>query len=142
MLSQADRHQALMCSALPDWRATLAGHRQWKLLASVSWWSMAGAAPATATAAAAIIAAAASSCAADELTMRAIYGVKPQSRSAARRRCGADRREVCDCATTALLLIASAHGEKGVLAPPDHNRLRNVCPLEWCVRVPLVFPRP
>ena len=22
------------------------------------------------------------------------------------------------------------------------NRLRNVCPLEWCVRVPLVFPRP
>jgi hypothetical protein len=36
MLSQADRHQALMCSALPDWRATLAGHRQWKLLASVS----------------------------------------------------------------------------------------------------------
>ena len=28
------------------------------------------------------------------------------------------------------------------LAPRDHNRLRNVCPLEWCVRVPLVFPRP
>ena len=24
------------------------------------------------------------------------------------------------------------------MAPPDHNRLRNVCPLEWCVRVPHV----
>ena len=34
------------------------------------------------------------------------------------------------------------HGEKGVLAPPEHNRLRNVCPLVWRVRVPLVFPRP
>lgn len=33
--------------------------------------------------------------------------------------------------------------KKGYWPPlPDHNRLRNVCPLEWCVRVPLVFPRP